>query len=430
MAPNPGILTTLLNAFLAVFSAGPGHLAPAAARLLFLMGGIELTLAGIWWVLKGENVLVGLLQKTLLLCLFAFFVANWTTLINTVLDGFVWSGFTAAGSSPAAGVALIKDPSAIITQGFATLEPIENEISGFSSFQLGSLFMYGWAFIFTLVAFFMLAIQVFITYLEFYLVAALSLVLVPFGVFKHTAFIAERAFGSVVSFGVKLMVLSFIIAAAQPVLAQITVPANPTLQQAYMVLLAALAIAFLAWHAPGIAAGMISGGPSLTAGSAAGFATSATFGALASAAAVSSAARTTAGAALQGTRAAASTLGTVRMGVQLGAATAELGGSSAAGQRAAGVAGGASAFVRGGAEAGLRPIRAAGASIAEAYKRGEVRAWKPQGPKPTPPSTASSSPTMGSDVQTAMRAANTLRSIIPPEGGGGAGMSAPIRPTE
>ena len=67
--------------------------------------------------------------------------------------------------------------------------------------------MYGWAFIFTLVAFFMLAIQVFITYLEFYLVAALSLVLVPFGVFKHTAFIAERAFGSVVSFGVKLMVL-------------------------------------------------------------------------------------------------------------------------------------------------------------------------------------------------------------------------------
>ena len=33
MTPNTGILTTLLNAFLVVFSAGPGHLAPAAARL-------------------------------------------------------------------------------------------------------------------------------------------------------------------------------------------------------------------------------------------------------------------------------------------------------------------------------------------------------------------------------------------------------------
>src|SRR5271155_3905276 len=109
MNADPGILTTLLNAFLSVFSAGPGHLAPAAARLLFLMAGIELTLAGIWWVLKGENVLVGLIQKTLLLCLFSFFVANWTTLINSVLDGFVWAGFTAGGSSPAPGAGPSKD---------------------------------------------------------------------------------------------------------------------------------------------------------------------------------------------------------------------------------------------------------------------------------------------------------------------------------
>src|SRR6202142_2215559 len=116
MTPATGILTTLLNSFLGGFSAGPGHLAPAAARILFLMAGIELTLAGIWWVLKGENILVGLMQKTLLLCLFSFFVANWTTLINAVLDGFVWSGFTAARSSPAVGPALIKDRAPIITQ--------------------------------------------------------------------------------------------------------------------------------------------------------------------------------------------------------------------------------------------------------------------------------------------------------------------------
>jgi type IV secretion system protein TrbL len=430
MTATTGILTTLLNAFLAVFSAGPGHLAPAAARLLFLMAGIELTLAGIWWVLKGENVLVGLIQKTLLLCLFSFFVANWTTLINTVLDGFVWSGFTAAGSSPAAGAALIKDPSAIISQAFVSTQPIADEISLLKWYDLGSLFMYGWAYIFTIIAFFMLAIQIFITYLEFYLVAALSLVLVPFGVFKHTAFIAERAFGSVVSFGVKLMVLSFIIAATQPVLAQITLPAEPTWQQAYMVLLASMAIAFLSWHAPGIAAGMISGGPSLTAGSAAGFAASSALGALAGAAAASSAARSTAAGTLSATKAAASGLGTVRMGAQLGSTSAQLGGSGRAGQAAAGVVGGASALVRSTAEAGFRPMRAAGTSIAEAYKRGEVRAWKPQAPIAAGPSSATSPSSVAHDIQTAMRAANTLRSVIPPEGGRGAGMSAPIRPTE
>jgi type IV secretion system protein TrbL len=271
----------------------------------------------------------------------------------------------------------------------------------------------------------MLAIQIFVTYLEFYLVAALSLILVPFGVFKHTAFIAERAFGSVVSFGVKLMVLSFIIAAAHPVLAQITLPAQPTWQQAYMVLLASLAIAFLAWHAPGIAAGMITGGPTLTAGSAAGFAASSALGVLAGAAATSSAARLTASGTLGATRAAASGLGTVRMGAQLGAASAQLGGAGTAGQAAAGIAGGAGAMARSVAEGATRPLRTAGASIAEAYKRGEVRAWQPQAP--TSASPAASSSTIR-DIQNAVHAANTLRSVIPPEGGGGAGMNAPIRP--
>src|SRR3984893_15280119 len=204
MNADTGILTTLLNAFLAVFSSGPGHLAPAAARLLFLMAGIELTLAGVWWVLKGENVLVGLMQKTLLLCLFSFFVANWTTLINAVLDGFIWAGFTAGGSTPGEGAALIKDPSAIISRAFVVTQPIENEIAALSWYSVGPLILLGWSYIFTIIAFFMLAIQVFITYLEFYLVAALSLILIPFGAFKHTAFISERAFGSVISFGVKL----------------------------------------------------------------------------------------------------------------------------------------------------------------------------------------------------------------------------------
>jgi type IV secretion system protein TrbL len=427
MAPDTGILTTLLNAFLGVFSGGPGHLAPTAARLLFLLGGIELTLAGLWWALKGENVVVGLMQKTLLIGLFAFFVANWPTLINSVLDGFIWSGFTAAGSSPAAGLTIVKDPSSIISQAFIVTQPIATRINALSWYDLGSLFMYGWAYIFTILAFFMLAIQIFITYLEFYLVAALSLVLVPFGVFKHTAFIAERAFGSVISFGVKLMVLAFIIAAAQPILGAIALPAVPSWQQAYMVMLAGLAIAFLAWHAPGIAAGMISGGPSLTAGSAVGFAASSAIGALAGAAATSSAIRTASAGSVSATRAAANGLGTVRMGAQLGGASAQLGGSGSLGQAAASVSGGATALGRSVAEATTRPLRAVGTSIAEAYKQGEVRAWKPQPPKPQ---SKESSRTTAGDMQNAMRAANTLRAVIPPEGGGGAGMSAPIRPGE
>ncbi len=89
---------------------------------------------------------------------------------------------------------------------------------------------------------------------------------------------------------------------------------------------------------------------------------------------------------------------------------------------------GATALGRSAAEAAFRPIRAVGTSIAEAHRRGEVRAWKPQAPKGAASATSPSSTVH--DIQAAMHAANTVRSVIPPEGGGGAGMSAPIRPTE
>ena len=221
------------------------------------------------------------------------------------------------------------------------------------------------------------------------------------------------------------MVLAFIIAAVQPVLVQITLPAEPTWQQAYMVLLAALAIAFLAWHAPGIAAGLISGGPSLTAGSAAGFVSSSVIGAFAGAAATAAGARAATAGSLNAARAAASGAGTVSMGAKLGAASAELGGAGPAGQALGGIAGAASAATRSAAEFSLRPIRTAGASIAEAFKRGEVRAWDPAAAR----SQASAGPKARGvdDIQSAVRTASTIRSAIPPEGHAGGGLHAPIR---
>jgi len=76
MTPDTGILTALLNKFLLVFSAGPGNLQSPAAHLLTIIGAIEVTLAALWWALKGENVVVGILQKLLLLGLFFFFVES------------------------------------------------------------------------------------------------------------------------------------------------------------------------------------------------------------------------------------------------------------------------------------------------------------------------------------------------------------------
>lgn len=114
------------------------------------------------------------------------------------------------------------------------------------------------------------------------------------------------------------------------------------------------------------------------------------------------------------------------MGARLESATAQLGGASSAGQAAGAVAGAATAAGKSAAEFVTRPIRTAGTSVAEAYRRGELRAWNP-----SPPENPASGTPQGSgmrDIQGAMHTAQTIRSAIPPEGHGGGGMQAPIRP--
>jgi type IV secretion system protein TrbL len=67
------------------------------------------------------------------------------------------------------------------------------------------------AWVLVLIAFFMLAIQLFVTLIEFKLSTLCGFVLIPFGLFGKTAFMAERVLGNVISSGIKVLVLAVII---------------------------------------------------------------------------------------------------------------------------------------------------------------------------------------------------------------------------
>ena len=113
-------------------------------------------------------------------------------------------------------------------------------------------------------AFLIMAIQAFLSVLEYYLIIAVAGVLVPWGLLPQTKFLAEKAIGAVVAAGIKLMVLAFIIAVASPVLATIHFSGPEIkLNELWSVILTTGAIAFLAWHAPSLAAGLLAGSPSL-----------------------------------------------------------------------------------------------------------------------------------------------------------------------
>lgn len=276
VTPTDGILTDMMNTFVQVFSAGFGLLTPKANTVLGSLAAIEIAIAGLFWALRGENFTAAFIKKLLHIGFFVFLVANWQALSKDVADSFVMAGSTAANGSNVN----LRDPSWIVDQGLMVSQPISDKLDQMSTTSnpltvlsnLGQLIQYGIALIIILIAFFIIAIQCFITFVEFYIVAVLGLILVPFGVSKHTAFLAEKAIGAVLSQGVKLMVLAFILSVVHPLLVSMTLPAEPSLKNAYEMVLTALAIAMLAVHAPALAGGLLSGSPSLHAGSAAGVA--------------------------------------------------------------------------------------------------------------------------------------------------------------
>ena len=120
-------------------------------------------------------------------------------------------------------------------------------------------------------AFFILAIQLFVTIVEFKLTALAGFVLVPFALWNKTSFLAERVLGNVVSSGIKVMVLAVIIGIGTNYFDQMTnlVGDDPGIAEALTLLMGALTLFGLGIFGPGIASGLVSGAPQLGAGSAA-----------------------------------------------------------------------------------------------------------------------------------------------------------------
>lgn len=206
---------------------------------------------------------------------FLWLIGNWGMLLNIIVNSLSEAGSTMGGYS----IGALQHPSEIITNGLAMSNPFFNYVNSeqftsmtgfFGSIGLWLMACFGGFAIW--LAFAILALQCFITYVEFYIASALVLVFIPWGVNKHTSFVAEKAIGAVISFGTKLMVLSAILGLSYPIIneSMYKFDGNPTWDGILGALVGPWALTFLAWQAPSMAAGIMTGAPSLSAGTVAG----------------------------------------------------------------------------------------------------------------------------------------------------------------
>src|SRR6185295_578811 len=223
-----------------------------------------------------EDILARLVKKTLFVGVFAFLISNWNSLARIVFESFAGLGLKASGT--ALSSADFLRPGRIAQVGIDAGRPILDSISGlmgyvsfFENFIQIAVLLLAWVIV--LLAFFILAIQLFVTLIEFKLTTLAGFVLIPFGLFGKTAFAAERVLGNVISSGVKVMVLAVIVGIGSTLFSQFTTGSGGAqigIEDAMALVLGALALLGLGIFGPGIANGIVSGGPQLGAGAAVG----------------------------------------------------------------------------------------------------------------------------------------------------------------
>src|SRR3546814_13211900 len=112
--------------------------------------------------------------------------------------------------------------------------------------------------------------DLFICILEFKLTSLVGFVQVPFALWNRTSFLAERVLGSVVSSGIKVMVIAVIVGIGSNFFSDFInglQGQEVDLAQAMRLALAALVLGLFGIFAPSIASGLIAGAPQLGAGS-------------------------------------------------------------------------------------------------------------------------------------------------------------------
>ena len=272
-----GVIDRFLEVFTRYIDTGFGLLNGEVAFLATTLAAIDLTLAAIFWSwAPDEDIIARLAKKTLFVGVFAYLIGNWNNLARIIFESFAGLGLKASGTGMS--TANLLSPGRVAQVGIDAGRPILDAISGligyvsfFENFVQIVVLLFAW--IVVLLAFFILAIQLFVTLIEFKLTTLAGFVLIPFGLFGKTAFAAERVLGNVISSGVKVMVLSVIVGIGSTLFSQFTAGFGgnqPTIEDALSLVLAALALLGLGIFGPGIANGIVSGGPQLGAGAAVG----------------------------------------------------------------------------------------------------------------------------------------------------------------
>lgn len=301
-------LNQLLDTFRNASVTGMVNLKPAALGLVAVLGILDIT--AMWGLYFGEMRVREIMGKVIKISFFVILILNWGPITTAVEDTFVKVGQIASAHQTA------TKPSSIMVEGTKKMYRLWNNAiydipmsdtakssdnipyydsngnlnkdatkmveadkkanaptNPFSGLGESIAAIPGRIIKIILalaifIAFAFIALNVLLCFIEFYLTTALSIILLPFGVNNHTSFISQKALGAVVNFGVKLMIMIFLLGLMSTMISKMDAITNDDYGKLFEAVLQACMYAFLIWKLPSLISGMLSGTPSMGASAA------------------------------------------------------------------------------------------------------------------------------------------------------------------
>lgn len=256
----------LLNDFAAACQSGLAFITEDAMTLLKYLLIIDFALSAIFFTFSKteEDFVRFFINKFLKYGFILFLILNWKEFVNTfILDSFTKIAITAGGGGSYIGEN-ISDPAQVIQKGFFLTTPVFNYITQYSGLHLianvhnvlMAIFL-GFAII---ACFAFIGIQFFLAYVEFYIIALLSIIAVPFSIIKQMKFLGEKSIGAVIAVGIKLMAMTFVVALIVNAVKDFTATAYDSI--VYLrILFASLGMAFFTSRIPKTITNLLSGSP-------------------------------------------------------------------------------------------------------------------------------------------------------------------------
>lgn len=270
---DTGILDNIALTYKTAATGWTGTLLTYANRLFMLLATIELAWSFIVWVLdknEFQSFISAIAKKIMWIGIFYALLLNGPTWIPLIIDSFVDAGSAAGGS---AGLS----PSEVFTTGLDNSATMLEGIKNMSLWDdFASIVIAGLSSILIVLAFAVIAGQLLVALVESYIAISAGLLFLGFGGSRWTTDFVQKFIGYAVATGVKLFMLYLIIGIGntqaqtwKTMLATIGTPGVPVFNIILTVLGGSVLLMFMAIQIPAMAASMLAGSPTLTAGAAA-----------------------------------------------------------------------------------------------------------------------------------------------------------------